>query len=433
MRNLFNKIKSGLAFIFFLPVCLSAQSQSNLDYYISTAKANSPLIKDNKNQSEATRIEVERLKAVYSKPQVGITANYLFAPVVSQDNGKTTLQLNPDNPTKYFGQDVGLTNGGLYQGLIGINQPLFMQSKFKVIADEAMISIKVNENNIRLTNYELEKIITDQYILCLLDLKQINFQNKYISLLKEQKDLVEKLVNGSVLKLSDAALLNIEIQSQFITLQTVQASYKKNLMDMSTIAGITDTAYRELIPADFQLSPLNNVSSFIEKYSLDSSTLIAQQKIFELRYKPQWNVFADGGINAANISTLPRRFGVTAGISYTKTLFDGRQKQINQRRTAALLKTSQAYKENFLNQNTVRKNNLFEQIKAIDARIRLTETQVQEYDKLLGYYKQELIKGQISVINYINTLKSAIALEKDFITMQANRQLLINTYNYWNH
>ena len=408
-------------------------AQHDLQSYIQLAKDNSPLIKDNINQSEATKIEVERLKALYTKPQVGITANYLFAPVISQDNGKTTLLLNPDNPNKYFGQDVGLTNGGLYQGLVGVNQPLFMQSKFKVIADEAMINTKVNDNNIRLTGFELEKIIIDQYLLCLQNLGQIKFLDKYISLLKEQKDLVAKLVNGSVFKLSDVTLLNIEIQSQLIALQTIQASYKKNLMDMNTIAGITDTAYHELTGTILQLSTANNISSFIEKYSLDSSILIAQQKVFELRYKPQWNVFANGGLNASNISTLPRRIGVTAGISYTKTLFDGRQKQINQRKTVTLLKTSQSYKENFLNQNAIRKNNLLEQVKAIDARVKLTEAQVQEYDKLLGYYKQELIRGQISVINYVNTIKSAITLENDFITMQSNRQLLINTYNYWNH
>ena len=416
--------------IFFTSV---AKAQHDLQSYIQSAKDNSPFIKDNINQSEARKIEVERLKALYTKPQVGITANYLFAPVISQDNGKTSLLLNPNNPNNYFGQDVGLTNGGLYQGLVGVNQPLFMQSKFKVIADETMISTKVNENNIRLTNYELDKIITDQYLLCLQNLQQIKYLDRYIGLLKEQKDLVAKLVNGSVFKLSDVTLLNIEIQSQLIALQTIQASYKKNLMDMNTIAGITDTAYDELTATVLELSTANNLSSFIEKYSLDSSALISQQKVFELRYKPQWNVFANGGINASNISTLPRRFGITAGISYTKTLFDGRQKQINQRRTVTLLKTSQAYKENFLTQNTVRKNNFLEQIKAIDARVRLTETQVQEYDKLLGYYKQELVRGQISVINYVNTVKSAITLENDFITMQTNRQLLINTYNYWNH
>lgn len=411
----------------------AAKAQYDLQSYIQAAKDNSPLIKDNINQSEATKIEVERLRALYTKPQVGITANYLFAPLVSQDNGKTTLLLNPDNPNKYFGQEVGLTNGGLYQGLVSVNQPLFMQSKFNAIADEAMINTKVNENNIRLTNYELEKVITDQYLLCLQNLSQIKFLDKYIGLLNEQKNLVEKLVNGSVFKLSDITLLNIEIQSQLIMLQTIRTSYRKNLMDMNTIAGITDTAYRELITTTLQPSATNNISSFTEKYSLDSSALMAQQKVFELRYKPQWNVFVNGGLNASTISTLPRRVGFTAGISYTKTLFDGHQKENNRRRTATLLKTSQAYKENFLNQNTTRKNNLLEQIKAIDARMKLTEAQVQDYNKLLGYYKQELIKGQISVINYVNTIKSAMALENDFITMQTNRQLLINIFNYWNH
>jgi hypothetical protein len=415
-------------------ICSAAvRAQYDLQTYIQAAKENSPFIKDNKNQSEATKIEVERLKALYTKPQVGITAGYLLAPVVSQDNGKTTLLLNPENPNKYFGQETALTNGGLYQALIGVNQPLFMQSKFKVIADEAMINTKANDNNILLTNFELEKIITDQYLLCLQDLNKINFLKKYISLLNEQKDLVTKLVNGSVFKLSDVTLLNIEMQSQLISLQTIQASYKKNLMDMNTIAGITDTAYHEVNATTLQLSAANNSSSFIQKYSLDSSILTAQQRVFELRYKPQWNVFANGGLNASYISTLPRRIGVTAGITYTKTLFDGRQREINQRRTATLLKTAQAYKENFINQNTIRRNNLLEQIKAIDQRGSLTEAQVKEYDKLLGYYKQELIRGQLSVINYVNTIKSAIALENEFIIMQTNRQLLINTYNYWNH
>lgn len=426
-------VKKLILLFAFINVCFASWAQRDLQFYIQSAKDNSPFIKDNINQSEATKIEVERLKAFYTKPQVGLSANYLFAPVVSQDNGKTRLQLNPENPDKYFGQDVGLTNGGLYQALVGVNQPLFMQSKFNVIADEAMISTKVNENNIRLTNFELEKIITDQYLLCLQNLNQIKFLDKYIGLLKEQKDMVTKLANGSIFKLSDVSLLNIEIQSQVIMLQTAQSSYKKNLMDMNTIAGIADTSYTQLTSTILHPSPANNISTFIEKYSLDSSLLIAQQKIFELRYKPQWNVFANGGLNASNISTLPRRFGVTAGVSYTKTLFDGRQKQINQRKTGVQLKTSQAYKEYFLSQNTIRKNSLLEQIAAIDARIKLTETQVQEYDKLLGYYKQELIKGQISVINYVNTIKSAIALENEFITMQSNRQLLINTYNYWNH
>jgi outer membrane protein TolC len=419
----------GIAFLF--PAM--SYAQQTLDYYIQTAKSNSPLIKDNQFQSEAARLELERLKSVYTKPQVGIVANYLMAPVVANNNGKTSLQLSPGNADSYYGQDAGLTNGGLYQGLVQVNQPLFMKSRFSAIADEAGIGIKINQNNIRLTNFELEKIITDQYILCLQDMHQIDFLTKYINILKDQKELTTKLVNSSVIKLSDLSLLDIELQTQLIAQQTMQASYSKNILDMNVLAGIPDSnSSKKITPLDLFLNNDNTESSFTEKYNLDISRLVAQQKIFELKYKPQWNLFANGGFNTTDASLIYRRIGISAGVSFTMTLFDGRQKAINRTRTNFLLQTTQAYKENFLNQNSVRKNNFLQQINAIEERIRLTETQVKEYDKLLGYYKQELIRGQISVINYVNTIKNAIGLEKDFITMQTNRQLLINAYNYWN-
>jgi len=62
----------------------------------------------------------------------------------------------------------------------------------------------------------------------------------------------------------------------------------------------------------------------------------------------------------------------------------------------------------------------------------LTQEQLTEFQKLLEFYKQELSRGQISVINYIATLKSMIVTQRDFILLQTNKQLLINLYNYWN-
>ncbi|OQP60194.1 hypothetical protein A3860_34510 [Niastella vici] len=417
-----------------LLVCCSSMlsAQYALEDYIQTAKDNSPLLKSNKNQSEATRIEIERLKAVYTKPQVGLTANYLLAPVLSQDNGKTTLELNPTNPEKYFGYDVSTNNGGLYQGVVGISQPLFNQSKFKVVADEAIIGTQVNENNIRLTSHEIEKIVTDQYIFCLQDNRQIEFYNRYIALLQEQKELVTKLINASLLKLSDLSLLNIELQIQVINLNTAQTSYRKNLLGLNILSGINDTSYHLLNNIDLQLKPDEGNSAFTQQFSLDSALLIAHQNVFELRYKPQVNAFANAGLTAVNISTLYRRFGVNAGFGLTWNLFDGRQKELTRSRTKVLLKSSGAYKENFITQNTVRKNSILIELKAIRERTSLTDSQLREYDKLLENYKQQLSKGQISVIDYLNTVKNAMALQKEYILMQANQQLLINAYNYWN-
>jgi hypothetical protein len=406
-------------------------AQYDLPFYIRSAKKNSPIIQDNKIQSEATRIEIERLKAVYTKPQIGITANYLLAPVLSRDNGKTSLQVNPTNPQKYIGYDIS-ANSGLYQALIGISQPLFGLQKFNVLADQAAITTKVNENNIRLTEHEIEKIITDQYILCLQNSRQIEFVTKYIALLQEQKEVVTRLANASILKLSDLGLLNIEQQTQVILLNTLQASYKSSLFDLNILSGITDTSYHSLRTIDLQIQTERSVSSFITQFALDSAALVAQQKVFELKYQPQLSVFANSGLTAVNTSTLYRRFGLNAGVSLILPLYDGKQKKLSRDRTNMLLTTSQVYKETFLNQIAVRKNKLITEIENAKKRAVLIITQLQEYDKLLAYYKQQLLTGQISVIDYVNTIKNAMALQKDFILLQTNQQLLINTYNYWN-
>lgn len=67
------------------------------------------------------------------------------------------------------------------------------------------------------------------------------------------------------------------------------------------------------------------------------------------------------------ISTLPNCIGVTVGITYAKTLFDGRQRAINQRRTITLLKVT-GLSRKFHQSKTTKRNNLLEQVKAFDQR-----------------------------------------------------------------
>lgn len=56
-------------------------------YYMETAKANSPLIADFRNQSEIEQAELERLKAMYTHSRLELNGDYLFVPVVSKDGG----------------------------------------------------------------------------------------------------------------------------------------------------------------------------------------------------------------------------------------------------------------------------------------------------------------------------------------------------------
>lgn len=418
----------------FLVLTLAFQSlyAQDLEFYIEQAKLNSPLIQDNKNQSEAARLETERLKAFYTKSQISLTGSYLFAPIISRDNGQSKLDLNPGSTENYSGYDLAASNGGVYQGLLNISQPMFNSVRYETASAQVLIGAQINQNNIRLSAHDLEKFITDQYILCLQDHKQTEYLSNLIKIITEQRNMVSKLVENGIAKQSDLSLLNIEQKTQQTALNTFRATYRRDLMDLRVLCGISDTTYQVL--NDIDLSPRENVaiSMWTERYKLDSLNLVAAQKVFELKYKPLVSLFANTGLNAVYAPTIPNRIGLSAGINFTMNLTDGKQRDITQQRTAVLMKTTQLYKNFFYNQNNVRKNRILTELKSIGERLTLTEDQLKEYQKLLEFYKQELSRGQISVINYITTLKNMAITQRDFVILNTNKELLINLYNYWN-
>jgi outer membrane protein TolC len=66
----------------------------NLDYYLSIARSNSPLLKDYQNQAESNRVDSQLIKANYLPQVNGISAN-AYAPTA-----------------KGYGYDYAITNGG---------------------------------------------------------------------------------------------------------------------------------------------------------------------------------------------------------------------------------------------------------------------------------------------------------------------------------
>ncbi len=404
----------------------------DLSFYIEKAKVNSPLIQDNKNQREAAGLEADRLRALYTKAQVSLTGNYTFAPVIAKDNGQSKLDFNPSTTENYMGYDIAASNGGVYQGMLNINQPLFTSNRFKTGVEQTLIGGQINENNIQLTSHDLERFITDQYILCLQDYKQTEYLANLIKIINDQKNVISKLVESGIAKQSDLSLLIIELKAQLNALATFKSTYRRDLMDLRVLCGISDTTYQVLPVINIKLTVPIEMSRFTERYRLDSLNLLAAQKVFELKYKPLVGAFANTGLNAVYAPTLADRFGLSAGLNFSMNITDGKQRKIAQQRTTVLMRSTTLYKIFFYNQNTIRKNRILTELKSIDERIALTEDQLKEYQKLLEFYKQELSRGQISVINYISVLKSMAITQRDFVLFQTNKDLLINLYNYWN-
>ena len=254
---------------FILVIIFSSQflvSQTDLNYYIDAAKKNSPLINDNQNQSKVNLLEAERLKAFYTKPQVGVTANYIFSPIINLDNNQTKFEGNSSGADKYLGYDFAAANGGQYQALLNVTQPLFNGQKLKTASDQINVVSQINQNNAKLTGHDLEKIVTDQYILCLQGLKQIDYTNSMLNILSEQKDIIKKLVEASIYKQSDLSLLNIEYQNFLFQQTSFKANYTRDVMDLRILCGIKDTSFVVLNDLDLKLTANTENPFFNEKY-----------------------------------------------------------------------------------------------------------------------------------------------------------------------
>ena len=60
------------------------------------------------------------------------------------------------------------------------------------------------------------------------------------------------------------------------------------------------------------------------------------------------------------------------------------------------------------------------------------EEQADDYQNLIKISKQQLEKGNLSMIEYLTLLRNYIDLQKNMINTEINYQMEINNYNYWN-
>jgi outer membrane protein TolC len=422
--------------IFIGQLCMigGVRAQKQLADYLAVAKQNSPLLREQQNLIQSGALEIQLLRDQLTRPQIGMTGAYLFAPVISADNDRVRLQLNSKGADNYYGQSLAATNGGVFQALAGVTQPLYNGARLRIFSAQVDINTQIARNNFTLTGRDLDKVVTDQYLLCLSDARQAELTDLTLQLLAEQFSIVQRLAQAGLMKQSDRALLDIEYHNAEAQKVAFRADYRRDLLDLNLLCGIRDTVIVTLEPLRLMLGadqPEAN-SLFLEKYRLDSLGLLAAKEAFDTRYKPIVSVFGNYGLNATYLPDIYKRLGLTAGVSVNWMLYDGNQSSIMRQKSQLLQQTNMAYRDFFLNQNAARKNRILAEIQANDARIDLATRQLADYERLIEVYKKELLNSQITIIQFINVLKDRALVQRDAERLQTNRLLLINAYDYWN-
>lgn len=187
-------------FLAFFVFDVAAYGQSNsLHCYIDAAKRNSPLLNDYRNRMQIEQDELQRLKAMYRHSLLEVNGDYLFVPIVSKDGGRTSFQWNARDATDYYGYDLGESSGFLHAGVTW-TQPLLGNQSYRVAQEQSRITTEIARNHLRMEEHRLERAVTEQYLLCLLDKKQTAFADSVGAVLARQEEIVGRLVENGLPK-----------------------------------------------------------------------------------------------------------------------------------------------------------------------------------------------------------------------------------------
>lgn len=427
-------MKHIVLFLAFSVLGIATYGQGNsLSYYIETAKRNSPLLNDYRNRVQIEQDELQRLKAMYRHSRLEVNGDYLFVPIVSKDGGQTSFQWNARDAMDYYGYDLGESSGFLHAGVTW-TQPLLGNSSYKVAQEQSRINREMDRNRIRLEEHQLERAVTEQYLLCLLDQTQVAFADSIGTVFVRQEKIVGRLAENGLAKESDLRLLAIEQEANEELRLSALQSYHTHLMDLNLLCGIEDTADISLADIGVELhAPFIYSSLFTEQYRLDSLNTAASLRSFNLQYKPRLDFFVNGGLQVGDFAGWYRHFGWSAGLTFRWTIFDGRQKRLKERQAVWQQNTIRTYKENSEYQRNMRIKQCLAELDKYDRRADALKRQLEGYAEVLSAYTKEMEAGQVSVLDYITVLRNKIQTERDGLLLRTDRQLVIVTYNYWNY
>ncbi len=421
-----------LLILAFLLNAVQAQER-NLDFYFDKAKVFSPLINQAQNANKIVGLDMEQIKSILSKPEINVDASVLFAPIISHDNNSNRLELVSNGANSYTGYDMAVTDGGQYQSMVSLRQPLFTGSSFRAYSGKTDILRQVNENRISLTSHELQQIISHQYLLCIRAKRTAETNRQLLAELSGQVKLMQKLVENAIYKQSDLMQLKIEYDNFKLNDERARSDFRSNLYDLNLLCGIKDTSMVDLreIDPQIKIKPAYT-SGFLNSYRLDSLNISAEQNISGLKYKPQINFFANAGMNAVYLPTL-NRLGLSAGLTLKWNIFDGQQRKLSRQKTAINLQTLNFEKQHFITQQEINKNALLNQIASLDKRKTMANSQLEQYEQLLKVYRAQLAQGEISVIDFKTMLRDLAYKRQECALLDLEKQALIISYNYWNY
>ena len=406
-------------FILFLGMSIYSNSwtqKNNLAYFTQQALTNSPLLKDFQSQVLLFSLDSQIIRASM-KPQVNGVSNNSYAPFI---NG--------------YGYDVIITNIAQVSALISVSKSFISNKTIASQVANLQIQSRSAANNIKITERDVLKAVTDQYIVTYGEQLQLDFNYYINSLLQKEDSLLKRLTQDNVYKQADYLSFVVTHQQQLLTTSQLEIQYNFDYAALNYLAGLVDTATAPLedpqlsssIPGDF------GSSVFYQQFTLDSLKLLNDRMLIDLGYRPRISAYADGGYNSSLAYQAYRNFGTSIGLNLTIPIYDGRQKKLQYSKIDLQERTRLNKKEFFIRQHDQQILQLMQQLNATDKLIGQVNKQIKYMETLITVNQKLLATGDIRLTDFILTLNNYFNAKNLVAQNYVSRLKIINQLNYWN-
>jgi outer membrane protein TolC len=386
-----------------------------LDYFLQQGISNSPLLKDLNNQIRLNSIDSLLIKA-RQKPQVNFDGMLYYAPII---NG--------------YGYSEAVTNNANLSSLLGVSQNIFNSKTLEARYLNIGIQNQALSNSSRITENDLKKAITTQYLITYSLLNEINLARSLVVSMHDEEKLIKQLVGEGIYKQTEFLSFLVEMQSQELELNDMQIQYRKELSVLNMLSGISDKTMYDLSKPEITLiEPLQpEMSPFFLRFKYDSLLIQNERLLIDRNYKPVVKWFSDAGILSNDPAVIYKNFGLSVGLSLSLPVFDGHQRNLNYEK----LNTSEETRRNYQNYFSMQYDRQLEQMNEELRKTREMMPQLSGQLNLAGsiiLQSKELINiGSMSITDYLIAIRNYMAIQKNLNRYEIKMLQIINEINYW--
>jgi outer membrane protein TolC len=390
--------------------------QPNLDYFINKAIKNSPLLKEYQNQVLMNQTDSLLAKLNYHV-HASVISNNSYAPVI---NG--------------WGYDEIITNQRNINALLSVSKEITgwrsKQNQYEAIRFQSQSSM----NTGIISEQDLKKNVTGQYIIAYGDYQQYNFSNEMLELFKREESMLKKLTENGIYKQTEYLSFLVNFHQQELETTRFKNQYQNDFALLNFICGIEDTSFTQLPDPNLSVVQLPEYfnSIFYNKFITDSLIIQNANKQIDYTYRPKIKLMADGGYLSSFTYQPERNFGASIGISIEVPLFNTTGRKLRHNKIAIEEQTRQFYRDFYSTQYHQQIKRFMQQLEANKNLEEQISLQIKYSETLMNAYQKLLQTGDIRITDYMIAIGNYLNAKNLMVQNIIERYQFINELNYWN-